>query len=251
MNTMNDGFSPRGPLYRSVQRQILDALARGEWRPDEAIPSEKRLCQRFGVSIGTLRKAIDVLVADHILVRQQGLGTFVASHNRSRHFFQFFNVVPHDGPKIYPEVRLVQFGTGKADRVIAEKLGIEIGAEIFRFRNQLLMNNLPIIVDNIALPGHLFTGLTEAVVRNRPNTLYNMYFDMFGMNVISIDERVRAASAPATSAKLLGLSTGDPILEVRRLAFSFNRQPVEWRVSHVNTNQHEYVHTNAIEIGVS
>jgi GntR family transcriptional regulator len=78
-----------------------------------------------------------------------------------------------------------------------------------------------------------------------------MYFDMFGMNVIRIDERVRAASAPAASAKLLGLSTGDPILEVRRLAFSFNRQPVEWRVSHVNTNQHEYVHTNAIEIGVS
>ncbi|MFM7965435.1 MAG: GntR family transcriptional regulator, partial [Betaproteobacteria bacterium] len=79
-----DALGAEGPLYQSVQRQMLAALEQGEWRPDEAIPSEKRLCDRFGVSVGTLRKAIDALVAEHLLVRRQGLGTFVASHSRPR-----------------------------------------------------------------------------------------------------------------------------------------------------------------------
>ena len=169
-----DAFRHSGPLYQSVQRQILDALARGEWRPDEALPSEKRLCERFGVSIGTLRKAIDVLVADHILVRQQGLGTFVASHNRPRQFFQFFNISPHDGPRTYPDIQLLQFGTGKADRIAAQKLGIDANADVLKIKNLLVMDERPVIVDQITLAAIRFKGLTEDTVRHRPNTLYNL-----------------------------------------------------------------------------
>jgi GntR family transcriptional regulator len=66
-------------LYKEVKRQMLHALAAGEWNPGEAIPAEKRLCERFAVSIGTLRKAIDDLVAESILIRHQGRGTFVAT----------------------------------------------------------------------------------------------------------------------------------------------------------------------------
>lgn len=245
MNMPFETLSASGPLYRVVQRQMLDALARGEWRPDEAIPSEKRLCERFGVSIGTLRKAIDGLVADHILVRQQGLGTFVASHSRQRHFFQFFSLASHEGAKTYPEVRFIQFAQGKADKLCAEKLGIAVGAEIFKIKNLLVIDGAAVSIDHISLPAQLFANLSEAIIRNRPNTLYNLYLDSFGVNVIRIDERVRAASVPAVSAKLLDMAPGDPMLEVRRVAYSFNRQPVEWRVSHINTARHEYVHADA------
>ncbi len=245
--TSYDTFQRSGPLYRSVQRQIMDVLARGEWRPNEAIPSEKRLCDRFGVSIGTLRKAIDVLVADHLLVRHQGLGTFVASHNRPRQFFQFFNIGPHEGQRTYPEVKLLDFRKSRADKLAASKLGIEAGDPVFRLRNLLAMNAHPVVVDTLVLPASLFDGLTEPIVRNRPNTLYNLYLDAYGLNIIHIDERVRAAAAPAASARLLGLSVGAPILEVRRIAFSFNRQPIEWRISHVDTRHHEYVHRDGLQ----
>lgn len=240
-------FQKTEPLYQSVQRQIMDALAREEWRPDEAIPSEKRLCERFGVSIGTLRKAIDALVEAHILVRQQGLGTFVASHSRPRQLFQFFNVSPHEGPRTYPDVQFLSFATGKADKLAAEKLKIALGADIFRIRNLLVMDGKPIIADTITLPANLFRGMTESIVRDRQGTLYNLYLERYGVNVIRIDERVRAAAAPATSAKLLGIKTGAPILEIRRIALSFNQQPVEWRISHVNTSNYEYVHRDALE----
>lgn len=245
MNARLEDMAAGEPLYQSVQRQMLEALSQGEWRPEEVIPSEKKLCERFGVSIGTLRKAIDGLVADHILIRHQGLGTFVAGHSRPRHFFQFFNVVAHDGEKTYPEVQLIQFSSTKADRLIAEKLQLEPGAPVFRIRNLLLLKRAPTIVDQICLPAAVFPSLTESMVRERPNTLYNLYHEAFGINVIRIDERVRAAKPPASTAKLLGLSADDPILEVRRIAYSFHRQPVEWRISHINTRDYEYVHANA------
>jgi GntR family transcriptional regulator len=240
-------FQKHEPLYQFVQREIMDALSREEWRPGEAIPSEKRLCERFGVSVGTLRKAIDALVETHILIRQQGLGTFVASHSQPRHLFQFFNFSPHEGPRTYPEVRFLSLTSNKADKLSAEKLKIPVGADTFKIRNLLIMKGDPVIVDTLVLPNKLFRGMTEGIVRDRPGTLYNLYLERYGVNVIRIDERVRASAASATSAKLLGIKPGAPILEIRRIAFSFNQQPVEWRISHVNTNHYEYVHRDVLE----
>jgi len=107
------------PLYREVKRSIMDALMRGEWKPGEAIPAERRLSGLYGISIGTVRKAIDELCAENILIRQQGRGTYVASHNRDRLLFYFFHIVPENGSKIYPEVELLGFVRGKADRAAA------------------------------------------------------------------------------------------------------------------------------------
>ena len=245
--TSRGSLPHNSPLYRIVQHQLFEALASGEWQPNQAIPSEKKLCERFGVSIGTLRKAIDVLVAEHILVRQQGLGTFVANHNRPRQFFQFFNVAPHEGARTYPTVELLSFSSVKSDRVISEKLAIPLGSDVFRIKNLLSMESQPVVVDTIVLPASLFKGLSESVVKNRPSTLYNLYLDVFAINVIRIDERVRAGRAPIASAKALHLQAGDPILEVRRVALTFNQKPIEWRISHVNTNHYEYVHREALD----
>ena len=119
LDLASEGPSPgvplAGPLYKDVKRQLMEALTRGEWKPGEAIPSERRLAERFGISIGTVRKAIDELVAENILIRQQGRGTFVATHNRDRLLFYFFHVVPEQGPKEYPEVELLSFARAKAD----------------------------------------------------------------------------------------------------------------------------------------
>lgn len=227
-------------LYREVKRQVLAALAANEWTPGEAIPSEKRLCERFGVSIGTLRKAIDDLVAENILIRHQGRGTFVATHTRGQHLFRFFNIARHDGSKNYPVTSLVSFRKGKADKAARAKLGLPAGAKVFQFSNVLSVDGEPVLVDDIVLPEALFGGMTEAMLRNRPNTLYNLYQSEFGLNVIGIEERLRASLAGEAHARLLGIAPSAPILEIHRVAFSYNQQPVEWRISHVNTERYEY-----------
>ncbi|ABR90009.1 transcriptional regulator, GntR family [Janthinobacterium sp. Marseille] len=240
---MNE-FSANSPvgvtLYKEVKRQMLASLASSEWTSGDAIPSEKQLCQRFGVSIGTLRKAIDELVAENILIRHQGRGTFVAVHNRGPHLFRFFNVVRHDGQKSYPQLTLNSFVKTSADELAAEKLGIAVGSKVFQFVNVRSLNDEAVLVDEITLPEELFPGMTEAQLRERPSTLYNLYQVSYGINVIRIEERVRASLASAAHAKLLNIATGAPLLKIYRVAFSYNNQPIEFRTSYVNTERYEY-----------
>ena len=228
------------PLYREVKRQLMDALTSGEWKPGDSIPAERRLAERFGISIGTVRRAIDELVAENILLRQQGRGTFVASHNRDRLLYYFFHVVPHDGEKEYPVVRLLGFARAKADKPAADALRVAVGDAVFRIRNLLSLSGEPVIVDDIAVPVARFSGMTERAIRDRPSTLYNLYQDAFGTSVVRTIERLRAASVDEAIAPLLHVTAGTPLLEIRRVALTYGDVPVEWRISHVNTSRHEY-----------
>ena len=239
-DTLSPGVPLNSPLYKEIAAQMRDALAGGEWKPGEAIPAERRLSTRFGVSIGTVRKAIDELVSANLLIRQQGRGTFVASHNRDRLLFYFFHIAPEQGAKQYPEVRLVAFGRGKADRGEAELLQIATGDVVFRIRNLLNLDGHPVIVDDLTLPAARFPGLTEKQFLHRSSTIYNLYQDAFGLSVVRTRERLRATLADAETAQLLGVSKGTPLLSIRRTALSYNDDPVELRSSLVNTERHEY-----------
>ena len=228
------------PLYKDVKRRLTDALTTGEWKPGAAIPAERRLSERFRISVGTLRKAIDELVAENILIRQQGRGTFVASHNRERELFYFLHVVPQQGSKQYPDVQLESFARGRADRRVADALGIEPGDSVYRIRNLLREDGAPIIVDDITLPVQRFAGLTERQFRERRSTVYNLYQEAFGISVVRTQERLRAIPADSQAGRLLKVAPKSPLLRIARVAFTYHDQPVEMRVSIVNTEKHEY-----------
>jgi GntR family transcriptional regulator len=228
------------PLYKDVKRRLTDALTRGEWKPGLAIPAERLLAERFAASVGTVRKAIDELVASNILIRQQGRGTFVATHDRERELFFFLHVVPQRGAKQYPDVELLSFARGKADRASAQALGIAVGERVFRIRNVLRFDRTPVIVDDITLPAARFPGLTLSRFRDRPSTIYNLYQDAFGLSVVRTRERVRAALADEASGKLLGVAAGAPLLAIRRVALTYRDAPVEYRASLVDTTRYEY-----------
>ena len=232
---------PGSPLYVQVKQAVLAAMSRGEWKQGEAIPPEKQLSERFGVSIGTLRKAIDELSSENILVRQQGRGTYVAVHTRNHHFFKFFRIVHQNGNKSYPVTQLLKFRRLRASTAIRDKLMLGAGEHVFEFFNLLSLNGDVVMVDHITVPEAKFAGLTEQMLRERPSTLYNFYQDAFNLNVIATDERLRVCLADAAQAEWLGVAEQSPLLEIRRLAYSYNRQPVEWRVSRVNTESYEYL----------
>jgi GntR family transcriptional regulator len=241
MNTLDVVTSHTGgPIFKEVKRRLLAALAAGEWRPGELVPAERRLAERFGISIGTLRKAIDELVAENVLVRQQGRGTFVAIHNRDRMLFLFFNIIRHDGVKEYPEVELVGFRKERADEETIERLQLAPRATVFSFRNVLRLGGGPVIVDDICVPTGLFPGLTAARLRERTNTIYHLYQHDFGLSVVRTAETARAVAAPADIAALLQLPAGSPVLLIRRVALSLDDRAIEFRRSCVNTESHEY-----------
>lgn len=228
------------PLYKEVKIRIIRGLEDGEWKSGEAIPSETRLAERFDVSIGTIRKAVDELVAGQILVRQQGRGTFVATHNEDRTLFYFFHIVGKDGSKELPVNDMLSFHKGKADEEAEEKLGIEHGARIYRIRSLLKLGGKPIIHDDMVLPAALFPDLDGSVIGERSGTIYGLYQSHYGINVVRTGERLSAAPAPARVAGLLHVKSGTPLLVIKRVAFTYNDMPVESRTSWVNTEHHEY-----------
>lgn len=228
------------PLYKEVKRLLTHSLAQGEWGAGEALPSETQLAKRFGVSIGTLRKAIDELVAEGAVVRRQGRGTFIASHGATRLMFHFFHIVPHDGEKQYPRTATLAFRHGRADAMEAAKLGIASGDPVLRIRNLLSLGSKPVILDELVLPQRLFPDLSEKILTTRDNTIYHLYQTRYGVHVLRTGERLRATVADAAAAKLLRVRKGAPLLEINRVAYTYHDAPVELRRSLVNTVEHEY-----------
>jgi len=229
------------PLYREVQWRITRALAAGQWKPGEAIPSETQLAQQFGVSIGTIRRAIDELVAGRILVRQQGRGTFVATHTEDRTLLYFFHVVGKDGRREFPVSELQGFRKERSDEQDERDFGLVRGTRVVRVQNLLKLEGQPVVLDAITVPTEQFPKLDEAAFRNREGTIYGLYQARYGVNVVRISERLSAVLPPAAVAAVLGMRAGQPALFLRRIAYSYNDSPVEYRRSWINTAAHEYL----------
>jgi GntR family transcriptional regulator len=229
------------PLYKEVKARLTRGLAAGDWKAGEAIPSESRLADRFSVSIGTIRKAIDELVAERILLRQQGRGTFVATHTEDRTLFYFFHIVGKDGSREVPTIELLSFRKARANATEAERLSIEAGAPVFRIQNLLKLGGKPALVDDISVAQERFADLDENVFGGREGTIYGLYQARYGITVTRISERLSAAHAAGRTASLLGLSANTPALVIKRVAYTYDDTPVEYRVSSVNSERHEYL----------
>lgn len=240
--------SGEGPLYRLAKRQLQRLVEHGRYAPGDTLPSESVIAGAMGVSIGTLRRAVDELVHENLLVRRQGRGTFVALHNADRFIFQFFRVEarplsPGDPPqpRELPQVECLAFGRARADDTEAAALRIRPGEAVIRIDNRLSLRGRPVVLDRIAIPAAAFKGLTEKRFRDRPGTVYSLYQTDFGLTVLRADERVRAGTAKGEVSRLLGVAPGQAVLEVHRIARTFGDEPVEIRVSTIHTAAHDYV----------
>lgn len=228
------------PLYRQIKELILQALENGEWRPGEAIPSETELAQRFNVSQGTVRKAIDEMAAENLLVRKQGKGTFVASHNDPRAFFRFLRLVPLSGGIEPAKSVPLECWRAKAGPEAARVLNLKLGEPIIIVRRLLEFAEKPVVVDEIYLPGETFAGLTLEVLKEHQGSLYSLFETRFGVRMIRAEERLRAVAADRTSAELLRVPEGSPLLSVERVSFTYGDRPVEWRRGLYSTAAHCY-----------
>lgn len=228
------------PLYRQIKNLILHGLAAGEWRPGEAIPSEAELAVRFNVSQGTVRKAIDEMAAENLVVRKQGKGTYVASHNDPRAFFRFLRVVASNGSVEVPKSEPLECWRAKAGQEAARILQIQPGAPIIIVRRLLSFNEKPVVLDEIYLPGDVFQGLTLDVLRDSDESIYTLFETRFGVRMIRAEEHLRAVSADRVAAELLHVEEGSPLLSVERVTFTYGDKPVEWRRGLYSTAEHYY-----------
>ena len=237
------------PLYRQVKKELQKIIEAGRFCAGLALPSEAALALKLQVSVGTLRHAVDELVHEHVLVRRQGKGTFVAPHSRARFMFQFFHVEPRWDPEEknmaggpdFPEIACIGFSRDRADPAEAGALRIKPGEAVFRIENQLALSGRVVVHDRLTLSASLFRHLSEKRFVERPGTVYALYQTEFGITVLGAQERARAVAADKAVARVLSVPAASPVMEVHRLALTFGDKPVEYRISTINTQAHDYV----------
>ena len=201
-------------------------LASGEWGPGDPIPSESELASRFGVSQGTVRKAIDEMAAENLLVRQQGKGTFVATHKDPGSYFRFLRLVPNDGESRLTQSIPLECWRAKAGADVARTLALEPGAAIIILRRLLKLGEEPVVFDEIYLPSELFPDLSLEILRSG-ESLYSLFETRYGVRMIRADERLRTISADRMSSELLQIAEKNPLLLVERVTFTYSNKPVE------------------------
>ena len=229
------------PLYRQIKALITQALEAGEWRPGQVIPSEQELAARFGVSQGTVRKAIDEMAAENLLVRKQGKGTYVASHNDPRALFRFLRLVPLDGDLSHPTSVPLDCWRAKAGQEASRMLAIEPGAPIIIVRRLLQFALKPVVIDEIYLSGETFQGLTAEVLQSWNGSLYSLFETRFGLRMIRAQEKIRAVAADRNASEALKVPEGTPLLSVERVTYTYGDKPVEWRRGLYSTAEHFYL----------
>jgi GntR family transcriptional regulator len=236
-----DGTPDFKPLYLQVKDLMVQRLAAGAWRPGEALPSEFGLAAEFKVSQGTMRKALDELAAQNLLVRQQGKGTFVAQHTMQRALFHFFHLVADGGTRALPAARVLSLRDAKADRHEAARLKVKPGSAVVRLKRLRLLDGRAAIFERIVLPAAIFPRFVARMPVDVPNELYRYYEDVYGVTVARASERLKAVTATAEEAKGLKLGKTAPLLEIDRIAYALGGRAVEWRLSRCDTQYHHYL----------
>ena len=230
------------PLYLQVRDLLVDRLDASEWRPGDALPSELELAARFDVSQGTVRKALDALAADNLLVRRQGKGTFVATHTEEKHsLFRFLRIRRNDGVDEYPASRLVEVRRARASADAARALALKAGDPVIVVRRVLEYEGEPAVLDEIVVSAALFKGLTRARVGAHRGSMYSLFETQFGVRIVRAREKLRAVAADAQAASLLRVEPGHPLLAVERVTYTYADRAVEWRRGLCVTRRHHYL----------
>jgi GntR family transcriptional regulator len=228
------------PLYQQIKALIMRGLQQTEWRPGDVIPSEMELAARFKVSQGTVRKAIDELAAENLLVRRQGKGTFVATHAEEHVQFRFLRLMPDRGEPGGMTRRLIDCKRQRAPVDVARALQLRAGDPVIRVRRVLSFRAAPVVLDDIWLPAALFKGLSAERLTAYRGPMYGLFESEFGVRMIRAEEKIRAVAADAAAARLLGLATGAPLLSVERQSMTYGDKPVELRRGLYRTESHYY-----------
>jgi GntR family transcriptional regulator len=228
------------PLYQQIKTLILQSLQGGEWKPGDVMPSEQELAGRFRVSQGTVRKAIDELAADNLVVRRQGKGTFVATHAERHIQYRFLRLQPDAGQEDRAERTIVDCRRMRATAEIGRLLGLRSADPVVLVRRVLAFGGVPTILEDVWLPGTPFKGLTQEALSSDQGPMYAFFESQFGVRMVRAEEKIKAVGATSEAAGLLDIPTGHPLLGVERIAYTYNDVPMELRRGLYRTDMHHY-----------
>jgi len=240
LSEVNAPIASFSPLYEQIKAMILASLQASEWLPGAAIPSEMELAARYAVSQGTVRKAIEELAAQNLLVRRQGKGTFVATHQEDDWQYRFLRLAPDSGEKFHLTSHFLICEKTKATAYVAQQLKLKLGDPIIHIDRIQSFAGKPIVFEEIFLPGARFKGLDLEALNNWHGPMYAFYEGQYATHMVRAEEKIKAVAADGVLAKHLHLVEGAPLLSVERVAYTYGNKPVEIRHARYDTSEQHY-----------
>ena len=230
----------RQPLYCRLRDAFAQEIYELRWNRERAIPTESELAQIHSVSIGTVRKAIDLLVADGLLERFQGKGTFVRRPRFNSSLFRFFRFHQEQGAYRVPNSRILKREVSVFPSSVAKAMNLPEGTEAINLSRLRLIDNQPLLLESIWLPKHRFSPLLAMDPNNYGDLLYPLYETHCGVMVASAEETLTAEIATDAECDTLGIPQGSLVIVIDRKALAYNGEPLEWRRSRGPASKFHY-----------
>jgi len=237
---MTEGRFSTRPLYMQLREALLERIAAGEWKAGSAIPNEADLAREFGVSPGTMRKALDLLETQRVLTRRQGRGTFVNDQSSAEMALRYSKLRAVDGRPMWGDVMVSEISEGVANAQEVLRLGLELDSPIYRYRRTYLQQGRPFMVDEVAVPAKTFPGLEKHKAAASDVVALATHY---GLHTGTAAERISMGAADATYAPALNVAPGAPLLIFDRIVFELNGLPLEWRLGYCHLASGYYLAT--------
>jgi GntR family transcriptional regulator len=228
------------PLYSQIRELLIGRMANGDWRPGHMLPSEFKIADEYGVSQGTVRKAIEDMEAERLVVRRQGKGTFVVARSLRAKRFNFLRITPDTGAKTQPGNRLLFLRKEAATPAEVKALALKRDAEVYRFHRVRTYQNVPIFIEQIVLPESVFPNFDEVYRSDPQPQIYLVFERKFGIVAMKAEEELRAVAASADEAAALDVAPGTPLLRIDRIGYGIGDRPIETRTLICHTKNYHY-----------
>ena len=230
------------PLYAKVRANMVDRLISGQWKPGQMLPSEIAIAEELGVHQGTVRKALDEMTAEGLVIRKQGRGTFVAEAEDQSILFRFYRLTPDgtegDTSRSFPDSTYLLRELRDASTEERDVIGLQTNDKVWNIERVRSEGGTPILWERLVLPQHPFPDLDHH--KTLPNNVYQLYSTEYGVIIARVLEDLRAVSASKEIAAHLDVPENTPLLEIDRRAIALDGSVVEWRVSHCRTDMMHY-----------
>jgi GntR family transcriptional regulator len=230
------GSFSRKPLYLQVRDVLAERIAGGAWKPGFPVAGEGDLAREFGVSSGTMRKALELMAAERLIVRRQGRGSFVADPTTKAAGFD--NVYGEDGEAIGGQAQVVEITAGAATAPERTRLQLHDSA-IYRLRRVIASKQRTCMVEDAVVPADLFPDLpSKKEVAHDTTLLASAYGLLAGKG----KERISLAKAPASVADVLCVWPDSPVMVLDRAVFTFDgARALEWRLAYCHPEEIHYL----------
>jgi GntR family transcriptional regulator len=223
------------PLYLQLATRLAEAIREGAWRSGEALPAERALCERLGISRVTLRQAVDALVEQGLVVRRQGAGTFISSQieHHLGGLTGFSETLRHKG--FAPGTRWLEQRLRPAHGEEILRLGLSPDAVVAALTRLRSADGRVMAYEQAVLPRDVVPD--PAAVGD---SLY-AYLDGRGQPVVRALQYFRAINLPQRLADHLGMRVGEAILHVVRVGYARDGSAIELTDTYCHNDYYDFV----------